>query len=177
MVEILKYNDDDLKDNEIDQVVTRVRAFILSSKNNFLITKTDEDGYQLFGTYVDENEDLENALSKAIYNETGIQFDEKDKIEPFFEIRHYNRDYKGSGINRMSDLIYFFIKSDKLPNYKKLKLTKEEIAMRTPVESIPKYNFVRKLKEFQDAEEDPIRKIKTKEILIAYDKLKEMYNL
>ena len=34
MVEILKYNDDDLKDNEIDEVVTRVRCFILSSKNN-----------------------------------------------------------------------------------------------------------------------------------------------
>ena len=32
MVEILKYNDDDLKDNEIDQVVTRVKAFIVSSK-------------------------------------------------------------------------------------------------------------------------------------------------
>ena len=177
MVEILKYNDDDLKDNEIDQVVTRVRAFIMSSKNNFLITKTDEDGYQLLGTYVDENEDLANALSKAIYKETGIVFDSSDKIEPFFEIRHYNRDYKGSGINRMSDLIYFFIKSDKLPNYKKLKLSQEEIAKMTPVESIPKYNFVKKMKDYIAEEKDTIKQIKTKEILIAYDKLKEMYNL
>ena len=37
MIEILKYNDDDLNDNEIDEVVTRVKAFIVSSKNNMLI--------------------------------------------------------------------------------------------------------------------------------------------
>ena len=79
MVEILKYNDDDLKDNEIDQVVTRVRAFIMSSKNNFLIAKSDIDGYQLLGDYVDENEDLANALAKAICKETGIVLDSSDK--------------------------------------------------------------------------------------------------
>ena len=177
MVEILKYNDDDLKDNEIDQVVTRVRAFIMSSKNNFLITKSSEDGYQLLGDYVDENEDLANALAKAICKETGIVLDSSDKIEPFFEIRHYNRDYKGSGVNRMSDLIYFFIRSDKLPNYKKLKLTEEEILKKTPIESIPKYAFVKTLKDYVAQEKDTIKQIKTKEILIAYDKLKEMYNL
>ena len=54
MVEILKYNDDDLKDNEIDQVVTRVKAFIVSSKNNMLIGK-DEEGYQWRGGYVDDD--------------------------------------------------------------------------------------------------------------------------
>mgnify|MGYP006955107616 CR=1 FL=1 len=65
MVEILKYNDDDLKDNEIDQVVTRVKAFIVSSKNNILIGK-DEEGYQLLGGYVGENEDYVTALATAI---------------------------------------------------------------------------------------------------------------
>lgn len=177
MVEILKYNDDDLKDDEIDQVVTRVRAFILSSKNNFLIAKSDIDGYQLIGEYVDENENLENAIAKAINKETGIVLDSRDKIEPFFEIRHYNRDYKGSGINRMSDMIYFLVKSDKLPNYKKLKLSQEEIAKMTPMEVIPKYNFVKTLKDYIETEKDTIKQIKTKEILIAYDKLKEIYEL
>ena len=37
MVEILKYNDDNLQDNEIDEVVTRVKAFIVSSKNNMYL--------------------------------------------------------------------------------------------------------------------------------------------
>ena len=108
MVEILKYNDDDLKDNEIDQVVTRVKAFIVSSKNNMLIGKTDE-GYQLLGGYVADDEEYVQALSKAIYNETGIELDKKDSVEPFFEVRYYNKDYKGSGINRLSDMIYFLV--------------------------------------------------------------------
>ena len=42
MIEILKYNDDDLKDNEIDEVVTRVKAFIVSSKNNMLIHRKEK---------------------------------------------------------------------------------------------------------------------------------------
>ena len=91
MVEILKYNDDDLKDNEIDQVVTRVKAFIVSSKNNMLIGK-DEEGYQLLGGYVEDNEDYKQALARHIYSETAIVLDVTDKIEPFFEVRYYNRD-------------------------------------------------------------------------------------
>ena len=51
MIEIVKYNDDDLKDNEIDEVVTRVKAFIVSSKNNMIVGYTDE-GFQLIGGYV-----------------------------------------------------------------------------------------------------------------------------
>jgi ADP-ribose pyrophosphatase YjhB (NUDIX family) len=140
MIEILKYNDDDLKDNEIDEVVTRVKAFIVSSKNNMLVGK-DENGYQLLGGYVEANEDLSQALAKHIYNETGIILDSKDTIEPFYEIRQYNRDYKGSGINRMSDLIYFLVKTDKLPNYKRLKLSERELAEKTPIEVVRRIMF------------------------------------
>ena len=57
MIEIVKYNDDDLKDDEIDEVVTRVRAFIVSSKNN-MIVGFNEEGFQLLGGYVEEGEDL-----------------------------------------------------------------------------------------------------------------------
>jgi hypothetical protein len=177
MVEILKYNDDDLKDNEIDEVVTRVRCFILSSKNYFMMEKTPENGYQLVEAYVGAKEKLENALKNAVYSQIGIILDEKDTIEPFFEIRHYNRDYKGTGINRLSDLIYFLVRSDKVPNYKKLKLSPEEIANMTPVELVSKTLFIKKLKDYSDGENDTIKKIRIKEILIAYDKLISMYGL
>lgn len=174
MVEILKYNDDDLKDNEIDQVVTRVKAFIVSSKNNMLIGKTDE-GYQLLGGYVADDEEYVQALSKAIYNETGIELDKKDSVEPFFEVRYYNKDYKGSGINRLSDMIYFLVKTDKLPNYKKLKLSEKEIAEKLPIEVIRRSMFHKTLKTYIDEEQNPLNKIKTKEILLAFEKMKEIY--
>ena len=172
MVEILKYNDDDLKDNEIDEVVTRVKAFIVSSKGNMLIGK-DSEGYQLLGGYVESTENYIQALSRAIYNETGILLDAKDVVEPFYEVRYYNRDYKGSGKNRLSDMIYFQVKTDKLPNYKKLKLTEREIAEKLPIEVIRKVMFHKTLSEYIESEENPLNKIKTKEILLAFDKIKD----
>lgn len=174
MVEILKYNDDDLKDSEIDEVVTRVRAFIVSSKNNVLIG-FDENGYQLLGGYVADNEEYVTALSTAIYNETGIVLDSKDSIEPFYEIRYYNRDYKGSGVNRLSDMIYFLVKTDKLPNYKKLKLSEKELAEKIPMKLVRRSIFAKTLKDYIDSEENQLNKIKTKEILLAFDKMKEIY--
>ena len=174
MIEILKYNDDDLKDNEIDQVVTRVKAFIVSSKNNMLIGKNDE-GYQLLGGYVGETEDYVHALVNAIYQETGIVLDGKDVIEPFYEVRYYNKDYKGSGLNRLSDMVYFLVKTDKLPNYKKLKLTEKEIAEKLPIEVIRRSIFSKVLKEYIEEETNPLNQIKTKEILLAFDKMKEIY--
>ena len=173
MVEILKYNDDNLKDNEIDQVVTRVKAFIVSSKNNMLIGRDDE-GYQLLGGYVEGDEEYAQALVRNIYNETGIALDAKDSIEPYFEVRYYNKDYKGSGVNRLSDTVYFLVKTDKLPNYKKLKLTEKEIAEKLPIEVVRRSLMHKTLTTFIEEETNPLYKVKTKEILLAYDKLKEV---
>ena len=174
MIEIVKYNDDDLKDDEIDEVVTRVRAFIVSSKNNMIVGFNDE-GYQLIGGYVGAGEDIVTALKNMIYNESGIALDGKDAIEPFYEVRYYNRDYKGSGINRLSDLIYFVVKTEKLPNHKKLKLTDKELAEKLPLEIVRRTLFGKELKEYIEKEENPVNKIKAKELLMAYEKYKEMY--
>ena len=174
MIEIIKYNEDDLRDDEIDQVITRVRAFIVSSKNNMIVGYTDE-GYQLLGGYIEDGQDLVNGLATHIYNETGIVLDSKDVIEPFYEIRHYNRDYKGSGINRLSDLIYFCVKTDKLPNHKKLKLTDRELAMKMPLEIVRKSLFGKELRDYIDKEENQVNRVKAKELLMAYEKFKEQY--
>lgn len=174
MIEIIKYNDDDLKDNEIDQVITRVRAFIVSSKNDMIVGH-DENGYQLIETYVGENESLEIALTNAIFAECGISLDTKDSMEPFYEIRYYNRNYKESGVNRLSDLIYFLVNTDKLPNYKKLKLSPKEMAEKLPLEQIRRSAFAKTLKDYIEEEDNQLNKVKAKELLIAFEKMKEIY--
>lgn len=176
MIEIVKYNDDDLKDNEIDEVITRVKAFIISSKKN-MIVGNDADGYQLIGGYVDAGDDIVQSLINIIYNESGILLDNKDIIEPFYEIRYYNKDYKGSGNNRLSDLIYFCVKTDKLPNYKKLKLTDKEIAEKMPLDIIRRSAFANEIRAYIENEQNPVNKIKAKELLMAFDKFKEKYKL
>ena len=101
--------------------------------------------------------------------------DVKDKIEPFFEVRYYNRDYKGSGINRLSDMIYFLVNTDKLPNYKKLKLSEKELAEKMPLEVIRRSIFHKTLNEYIASEQNPLIQVKTKEILLAFEKMKEIY--
>ena len=91
MVEVVKYNDDNLNDNEIDEAVIRVKCFIVSSKNNMLIGKGDE-GYELLGGYVEGDENYTDALKRNLFSETGIVLDSKDSIEPFYEVRYYNKD-------------------------------------------------------------------------------------
>ena len=174
MIEIIKYNDDDLRDDEIDEVVTRVKAFIVSSKNNMIVGYNDE-GFQLVGGYIGEGEDLVQGLANIIYNETGIELDGKDGIEPFYEVRYYNRDYKGSGMNRLSDLIYFLVKTDKLPNHKKLKLSDKELASKLPLEIIRRSIFGKELRDYMDAQQDPVKRVRARELLIAYEKYKEIY--
>lgn len=176
MIEIVKYNDDDLKDNEIDEVITRVKAFIISSKNN-MVVGNDTDGYQLLGGYVNEGEDIVNSLATTIYNQSGILLDSKDIIEPFYEIRYYNKDYKGSGNNRLSDLIYFCVKTDKLPNFKKLKLSDKEIAEKMPLEVIRRSAFANEVRAYIENEQNPVNKIKAKELLMAFEKFKERYKM
>lgn len=172
MVEIVKYNDDNLRDDEIDEVVLRVKAFIVSSKNNMIIGR-DNEGYKLLEVSVGADEDIEVALKNGIYLETGIALDGRDIIEPFYEVRYYNRDYKGSGVNRLSDTIYFLIKSDKLPNHKRLKLSMEELAKKLPLELIKRSQFERILTEYIDAEKNILYKTKTKEVLLAFNKIKK----
>lgn len=176
MIEIVKYNDDDLKDNEIDEVVTRVKAFIISSKNNMLVGFNDE-GFQLVEGYLSEGQDVMQGMINILYNECGIALDNKDTIEPFYEVRYYNRDYKGSGMNRLSDLIYFLIKTDKLPNHKRLKLTDDERAKRLPLEIIRRSLFGKELKEYMENEKDPVKRVKARELLIAFEKYKEIYKI
>ena len=125
--------------------------------------------------HVDGDEEYVDALKRNLYTETGIVLDSKDSIEPFYEVRYYNRDYKGSGMNRLSDLIYFVVKTDKLPNHKKLKLTDKELAEKLPLEVIRRSAFGKELREYIENEENPLNKVKAKELLLAYDKYKEIY--
>lgn len=174
MVEIVVYNDTKLQDDEIDQVVTRAKAFIMSSKYNMLIGRNDA-GYQLIETNVSAREDITTAMVNAIYNETGIGLDAKDAIEPFFETRYYTRDYMNTGVNRLSDNVYFLVRTDKLPNLKKLKITQTEMTKKLPMEVIKRSELIGTLTDFIEEEKDVLAQVKAREILLAFDKMRNVY--
>jgi len=174
MVEILKYNDDNLRDDEIDVVVTKVRAFVISSRLNLMIGK-DKDGFHMIEAEVASKDSLEDPLFKALYQETGIELDGRDKYEPFFEVRYYSKNYFDQGYNRLADTVYYLIFTDKLPNLKKLKLTERQLKEKTPMEYIFRDDFQEMIEEYIDGEKNIMKKIKAKEILLAFKKLKKVY--
>lgn len=117
-------NDNNLTDNEITEVVKRVKALIINSKNEILLGYSDHI-YQFPGGHVEKNESLMGTLKREVLEETGISLN-LDNIEPFVCHIGYYKDWPEIGKNRKTEIYYYEIKTDKLPNLKKVKYTENE---------------------------------------------------
>ena len=108
----VKINNDNLTGSEIDEVVTRVKTFIINSQGEVLVA-TSNGGCQLPGGHREDGEDLKTTVKREVQEETGIVLDDSEIVEPFFEIVHLTKNYHGSGKNRKSNVVYFLIKTNK----------------------------------------------------------------
>lgn len=123
MKEII-YNDLNLIDIDMDEVVTRIKVLIINSKNEILLGHT-EYTYQFIGGHLEENESLVDCLNREVLEETGIELN-IESLEPFFRIKHYSENYHKSNKNRISEIYYFVVKTDLEPNEEKMELTEDE---------------------------------------------------
>jgi len=117
-------NPDNLKDNEVNAVVTRVKVLLLNSENKILLGYCDGI-YQFPGGHIEIGESLNEAAKREIKEETGIILD-CENLKPFYCIKHYKKNYKGTGINKLSQLYYFLIKTDASINEENIKYTEHE---------------------------------------------------
>ena len=76
------YNEDNIEDNEIDEIVTRVKAFIINSKKEILFANSG-GGIQLIGGHVENGETLEDTIKREVHEETGIILQSKNISSPF----------------------------------------------------------------------------------------------
>lgn len=120
----LIFNKDNLKDTEINAVVTRVKVLMLNSDNKLLLGYCDGI-YQFPGGHVEENEALTTTLKREIKEETGIDLNTNNLL-PFYCIKHYKKNCDDTGINKMSQLYYFLVKTDKQINTENIKYTEHE---------------------------------------------------
>ena len=74
-------NDYNLKDEDITEVVKRVKVFLINSNNEILLGYCNHE-YQCPGGHVYKNEDLITAINREIKEETGIVLNIKKAI-PF----------------------------------------------------------------------------------------------
>ena len=104
------YNYDNLKENEIDEVVVRVKAIIIDD-NDVISLGYCNKTYQLPGGHIEYNEDLFDGLIREVKEETGIDISNSE-IKPFQKISHFSKNYRNSGKNRKNDIYYYYIKTN-----------------------------------------------------------------
>ncbi len=115
----LIFNKDNLKDTEINMILTKVKVIILN-RDNKLLLKYCDGIYQFPGGYVEENETLATALKREIKEEIGIEVDTNNML-PFYCIKHYKKNCDEIGINKMSQSYCFLVKTDKKINSENIK--------------------------------------------------------
>lgn len=113
-------NEDNMTDNDIKEVETRVKAILINDNNEILMGHS-YDTYQFIGGHVENNEDLVKSLNREIIEEAGIDL-HLSNIEP---IALYTK-YKKDELKKL--LIYYYvIHTNELPNRDNTNYTEDEV--------------------------------------------------
>ncbi len=103
-------DNDNIKEERIDEEVTRVKALIVNDKNEILLVNCYNE-YQLPGGHLEENETPEDGLIREIKEETGANTKIED-YSPFMVIKDYTRNYRETNKNRCNKIIYYVLNKD-----------------------------------------------------------------
>lgn len=123
MKEII-YNEENVKEEEINRLVKRAKVLIINSSDQILYAYSNHH-YFFVGGRVEDGESFEEALVREVKEETGIDIP-LEKRTPICVITYMNKNYPEEGINTKSIANYYLIKSDIKPNLEDANLTEEE---------------------------------------------------
>ncbi len=168
-MEVLKINKENIKESEVEVFVTRVKAFVITSKNKVWIA-TSNGGCQLPGGHREKGEKLEQTLIRELKEEMGIDIKNQNIRGPFFELRHYSTRH---GKKRMSNVLYFLVNSDEVPDKNKTNFTQVEKDYNFSLTSVDFDKIKEYVSSFITLEQKHINNIIAEEVLRAYDRLKE----
>lgn len=123
MKEII-YNYDNLKIEDINNIIKRAKALIVNSNDEILLGYGHND-YQLIGGHTEENETFEECIVREVKEETGIVLPLVTR-KPFLVIKRYVKDYPSINLNSLYIHNYYLINTDKKPNLDNTNLTEDE---------------------------------------------------
>ena len=172
MKEIL-YNYDNLKLEDIDEVVTRTKGLIINSNNEITLGYSHKT-YQFPGGHLEEGETLEECLLREIEEETGIEIKDA-KLKPFEKITYYNKNYHKSGKNRKNDIYYYIINTDANFDMNNSKLDEWEKDGNFTVKTFPIENVEQVL--IDSIPDNPINKVIVEEMLDIFKEYNKITNM
>lgn len=117
-------NDYNLKEEDMTEVVKRVKVLIINSNNEVLLGYS-HNNYQFPGGHVEEGETLFQTVKREIKEETGIELKIND-MEPFARALGYYKDWPEVGKNRKIEIYYYEIKTDEKPSLDNTEYTEHE---------------------------------------------------
>lgn len=82
--------------------------------------------YEFPGGHLEENETLEEGLKREILEETGIVID-LEKIDLFYAIKYYCKNYHNTEKNRLVEIYYYVVYCDSTYDDSKKQLDSNEI--------------------------------------------------
>lgn len=153
----------EIKPEEVDMTVIRVKAFIINSQNEILIAHNNGT-YQLIGGHKKQDESLEDALTREITEETGIEI--KGINGPFLQLTTYHKNYLGTNQNICDRIYYYDIKTDIKPDITKTNYDWLETMSEFKLYYIPIFSFSNFVEE--KVQEGQLNKEIAEEIRIAF---------
>ena len=123
-MKVIFINKDNLKEEEIDEEVVRVKGLLINSNNEILLGYS-HNCYQFPGGHKEDKETLSEVLQREIKEETGIELEIENKA--FLCIKYYTKNYFNSGKNRCNKIYYIEVETDEKPDLTKTNYTKEEL--------------------------------------------------
>lgn len=154
MKEII-YNYDNLKEKDITEVVIRMKALVINMET--LLIGNASGVYQFPGGHLEEGESFVDCLKREILEETGIEISDNEIEGPFMKISYFNKNWPEIGKNRKSEIYYYVIKTNKLPDLTKVNYTELEKQRNFKLEKIPLKKAIEVIKDnIPNAEENKI---------------------
>ncbi len=106
-------NDDNLKVEDLDFEVIRVKGLIINSDGDILIAHNNGT-YQFPGGHKEDDETLDDSLEREIKEETGINVESQG---PFMSITTYDSNYFNQNKKVCNKIYYYVINTNETPNF------------------------------------------------------------